>query len=160
MIKKTFVTELNKEFSIYGLITFFDENKDNKKLDLLNPSNNLKFEVKKTHIRPALVLNWEKYMQKDRILLSAITFLILICYVQRKIKQLVKNVKYILEIIDIIKILLLQVETENYLNPINISLNTNNVIQQLIKYNKYRYRFVLETFYSVLVLKMKQIIYF
>ena len=66
----------------------------------------------------------------------------------------------ILEIIDIIKILLLQVETENYLNPINISLNTNNVIQQLIKYNKYRYRFVLETFYSVLVLKMKQIIYF
>ena len=34
----------------------------------------------------------------------------------------------ILEIIDIIKILALQVETENYLNPINISLNTNNVI--------------------------------
>ena len=94
MIKETFVTELNKEFSIYDLITFSDENKDNKKLDLLNPSNNLKFEVKKTHIRPALVLNWEKYMQKDCILLSAITFLILVCYVQRKIKQLVKSVKY------------------------------------------------------------------
>ena len=47
-----------------------------------------------------------------------------------------------LKIIDIINILGLQVETENYLNPINISLNTNNVIQQLTKYNKYRYRFV------------------
>ena len=47
MIKETFVTELNKEFSIFGLITFSGENKDNKKLDLINPSNNLKFEVKK-----------------------------------------------------------------------------------------------------------------
>ena len=51
-----------------------------------------------------------------------------------------------LKIMDIINILGLQVETENYLNPINISLNTNNVIQQLTKYNKYRYRFVLESF--------------
>ena len=47
MIKETFVTELNKEFSIYDLITFSVENKNNKKLGLINPSNNLKFEVKK-----------------------------------------------------------------------------------------------------------------
>ena len=46
-----------------------------------------------------------------------------------------------LEIIDTITILGLQVEAENYLNPINISLNTNNVIQHFTKYNKYRYRF-------------------
>ena len=52
-----------------------------------------------------------------------------------------------LELIDTIKILGLQVETENYLNPVNISLNTNNVIQQLTKYNKYEYRFVLESFF-------------
>ena len=45
------------------------------------------------------------------------------------------------EIIDTITILGLQVEAENYLNPINISLNTNNVIHHFIKYNKYRYRF-------------------
>ena len=50
-----------------------------------------------------------------------------------------------LEIIATIKILGLHVETENYLNPINISLNNNNVIQQSTKYNKYRYRFVLES---------------
>ena len=47
-----------------------------------------------------------------------------------------------LEIINTIKILGLQVETENYLNPINLSLNTNNVIQQLTKYTKYRCSFV------------------
>ena len=51
-----------------------------------------------------------------------------------------------LEIIGAVKILRLQVETENYLSPINISLNSNNVIQQLSKCNKYRYRFVLESF--------------
>ena len=37
-----------------------------------------------------------------------------------------------------IKILGLQVETENYLYPINIFLNANNVIPQLTKYNKCR----------------------
>ena len=53
-----------------------------------------------------------------------------------------------LEIIDTIKISGLQVQTGKYLNPISISLNTNNVIQQLTKYNKCRYRFVLENFLS------------
>ena len=75
------------------MIYFSGENKGNEKLDLINPNNNSKFEVKKTHIRPAFVLNWEKYMKKYRILLSVITFLILVCYAQRKIKQLVKSVK-------------------------------------------------------------------
>ena len=75
------------------MIYFSGENKGNEKLDLINPSNNLKFEVKKTHIRPALILNWEKYMKKYRILLSVIMFLILVCYAQREIKQLVKSVK-------------------------------------------------------------------
>ena len=75
------------------MIYFSGENKGNEKLDLINLSNNLKFEVKKTHIRPALVLNWEKYMKKYRILLSVIMFLILVCYAQREIKQLVKSVK-------------------------------------------------------------------
>ena len=50
MIKETFVTELNKELSIYGLTTFSGGNKNNKKLDLINASNNLKLEVKKRHI--------------------------------------------------------------------------------------------------------------
>ena len=53
MINKTFVTELNEEFSIYGLITLSGENKDNKKLDLITPSNTLKLELKKDNIRPA-----------------------------------------------------------------------------------------------------------
>ena len=93
MIKKTFVTELNKEFSIYDLITFSVENKNNKKLGLINPSNNLKFEVKKDTYKTSISFELGKGHEKNHILLSAITFLILVCYVQRKIKQLVKSVK-------------------------------------------------------------------
>ena len=51
-----------------------------------------------------------------------------------------------LEVIDTIRILRLQIETQNFLIPIIISLNSNNAIEQLPKYNKYRYRFVLKTF--------------
>ena len=40
MINEIYVTQLNKEFSIYGLITFSGENKNNKKLDLVMPDNN------------------------------------------------------------------------------------------------------------------------
>ena len=44
-IKPTFTTELQKEFSIYGLISFSGETKKNNKLDLINPKNKLKFEM-------------------------------------------------------------------------------------------------------------------
>ena len=47
-----------------------------------------------------------------------------------------------LEVIDTIQILGLQIEAQNFLNPITISLNSYNVIEQLTKYSK----FVLETF--------------
>ena len=47
MINEIYVTQLNKEFSIYGLITFSDENKKNKKLDLVMPDNNIKFQFKR-----------------------------------------------------------------------------------------------------------------
>ena len=47
MINKIYVTQLNKEFSIYVLITFSGENKSHKKLDLVTPDNNIKFKLKK-----------------------------------------------------------------------------------------------------------------
>ena len=45
IIKPTFATELQKEFSIYGLISFSGETKKNNKLDLIKPGDNLKFEL-------------------------------------------------------------------------------------------------------------------
>ena len=40
------------------------------------------------------------------------------------------------EIIDIVRVLGLQVESENYLNPINISMNSNKLLKKLEKYKK------------------------
>ena len=145
MINETFVTELNKEFSIYDLITFSVENKNNKKLGLINPSNNLKFEVKKDTYKTSISFELGKVHEKESYTAvsdNVFNFGLL----RSKKNKTIGEKRKMLEIIDTIKILGLQVETENNLNPTNISLNTNNVIQQLTKYNKYRYRFLWEIF--------------
>ena len=67
MIKETFVTELNKEFSIYGLITFSGENKNNEKLDLINPCNYLKFEVKRDTYKTSISFELGKVHEKKII---------------------------------------------------------------------------------------------
>ena len=50
------------------------------------------------------------------------------------------------EIIDIDRVLGSQVESENYLNTINISMNSNDFLKKLEKYKRNKYRFVLENF--------------
>ena len=45
VIKSTFTIELQKEFSIYGLISFSGETKKNNKLELVSMRNKLKFEI-------------------------------------------------------------------------------------------------------------------
>ena len=47
IIKPSFTTELQKEFSIYGLVNFFGEIDEDKKLKVISPKNSLKFELEK-----------------------------------------------------------------------------------------------------------------
>ena len=47
MITETFLTELNKNFSTYGLISLSGETKTDNKLTLISPSNKLKFNLEK-----------------------------------------------------------------------------------------------------------------
>ena len=139
MIKETFVTDLTKEFSIYGLITFSGENKD-RKLDLIKPSNNLML-LKKDIYKTSISFELGKVHEKNPYIVVSDDVFNFGLLRSKKNKAIGEKHK-LLEIINTIKILGLQVETENYLNPINMSLNTNNVIQQLTKYTKYRYSFV------------------
>ena len=67
MIKEIYVTQLNKIFSIYGLITFSGENKNNKKLDLVRPDYNIKFQLKRDVYKNSIGLNWQKYSKKNLI---------------------------------------------------------------------------------------------
>ena len=45
----------------------------------------------------------------------------------------------VIEIIDIVRVLRLQVEPENYLNSINISMNSNKLLKKLEKHKKNKY---------------------
>ena len=50
-----------------------------------------------------------------------------------KKNKTIREKRKMLEVIDTIGILGLQVETQKFLNPITITLNSNNIIQQLTK---------------------------
>ena len=55
-IKKTFITALNKQLSIYGSFSYFSGNTSIKNLKLLDVSNSLKFLVAKKALKEDLKL--------------------------------------------------------------------------------------------------------
>ena len=69
MISEIYVTQLDKEFSIYGLITFSGENKNNKKLDLVMPDNDIKFQLKRDVYKNCIGFELAK-VHKKKILYS------------------------------------------------------------------------------------------
>ena len=64
IIKPSFTTELQTEFSIFGLINFSGESKKNNKVDLISPENNLKFELEKDTYKTELKLELNKVHSK------------------------------------------------------------------------------------------------
>ena len=64
MINEIYITQLNKEFSIYGLIIFSGENKNNKKLDLITPDNNIKFQLKRDVYKNSIGFELAKVSEK------------------------------------------------------------------------------------------------
>ena len=135
MINEIYVTQLNKEFSIYGLITFSGENKNNKKLDLVTPDYNIKFQLKRDVYKNSIGFELAKVLEKKSY--TVINNKILNFGLLRSNKNRFVGQKYKMkEIIDIVRVLGLQVESENYLNPINISMNSNKLLKKLEKYKK------------------------
>ena len=63
-INEIYVTQLNKELSIYGLITFSSENKHNKELDLVTPDNNIKFQLKRDICKNSIGFELAKVHEK------------------------------------------------------------------------------------------------
>ena len=63
MINEIYVTQLNK----YGLITFSGENKNNKKLDLVTPDNNIKFQLKRDVYENSIGFELAKVHEKNLI---------------------------------------------------------------------------------------------
>ena len=74
------------------------------------------------------------------------------CFVGQKYKMK--------EMIDIVRVLGLQVESENYLNPINISMNSNELLKKLEKYKKISIDLYWKISYLAQILQMKQMLFF
>ena len=146
VIKPTFTMELQKEFSIYGLISFSGEKKKDNKLELVSPQNRLKFEITRDIYKKDMKFELSKVHSKKTFNIVGdhiLNFSMLRTKKQNRIGQK-RNIGA--EIINTIHILGIQNTEFNFLNPVHISINSDLIIQQLTKYKNHRYRFVLQSF--------------
>ena len=145
VIKPTFTTELQKEFSIYGLISFSGETKKDNKLELVSPQNKLKFEMIKDIYKNDMKSELSKVHTKKTFNVVDNHILNFGILQTKKHKRVGEKRAMAGEIIDTVPILGIQNTEYNFLNPVYISINSDTVIQKLTKYKNYRYRFVLQS---------------
>ena len=123
MIKGTFSTELNKEFSTYGLITFSSKNKNNNKLILISPNRNLMFHLKKDVSKTSLNFELGKvHTNKSYSVASDILYKFSLFY--SKNNKTVSEKRIMLDVIDTIPIPGLQIETQNFLMKLKLLRET------------------------------------
>ena len=91
IIKPTFATEVQKEFSIYGLISFSGETKKNNKLDLIKPGDNLNFELIDDVYKNSLHFELGKVHTKKSFNVVSNKVLILLYCEQKKTNKQVKK---------------------------------------------------------------------
>ena len=144
IIKPTFTTELEKEFAIYGLINFSGEVKKNK-LNLITPQKRLKFEIEKDVYKTELRLELNKVHSKKTYDIVGDHILNFGMLMTKKQKTIGQKRGFDAEIIDSINIIGIQNIEYDFLNPIHVTINSDNVIQKLISYKNHRYRFVLQS---------------
>ena len=144
MITETFVTELSKNFSTYGLISFSGETKKYNKLTLIPPSSKLKFNLRKGFYKNNVGFELGKVHPKTSISTTRDNVLNFgILCTQKKLAGGKRTMSQ--EIIKTINVLGLQ-NFINYegMNPIEVSLDSNDIIERLAKYKKFKYSFLIE----------------
>ena len=161
IIKPTFTTELQKEFSIYGLINFSGESKKNNKLNLISPQNSLKFQLEIDIYKTELKFELNKVHTKKTFDIVGDHILNLGMLTTKKQKRVGEKRSLGDEIIDSVNVIGIQNIEYSFLNPIHININSDNVIQKLINYKNHRYRFVLQSLlFSSNVLNDTDVIFF
>ena len=146
LIKPTFTTELQKEFSIYCLISFSGETRKDNKLELVNPQNKLKFEMTRDIYKSDMKFELSEVHSKKTFNVVGDYILNFGMLNTKKQKRIGEKRPVGGEIIDTVQILGIENTEYNFLNLVHISINPDVVIQQLTKCKKYRYRFVLQSF--------------
>ena len=144
VIKPIYTTELQQEFSIYGLISFSGETKKNNKLDLIRSTERLNFQFIKDVYKNKLKFELSKIHTKKSFNIVSNNDCFGMLRTKRK-KTIGQKRPFNREIIESIKIFGIQNSEYNFLNPIYISITSDHIKQKLTNFRKYRYRFVLES---------------
>ena len=145
IIRPTFTTELQEEFSIYGLINFSGQINGKEKVKLISPNNYLKFDIEREIYKNQLKIELNKVHKKKTFNIvnnNVFNFGILTTNKKRKIgeKRIMTD-----EIIDSFTILGIQKLEYSYLNPIHINITSENIIRKLMSGKKNKYKFILKT---------------
>ena len=147
MITETYVSELNENISIYGLIAFWGKitDKDNK-LHLITPIHKLKFNLKKDTYENKEELKLEKVHTKTSFSTAqdnVLNFGIL-CTKRNKTIDEKKAMSH--EIVDTIHIVRLK-NFDDYgcLSPVEITIDSNKIIETLSNYKKHEFRIIIES---------------
>ena len=145
VITDTFVTELNENTSTYGLISFSSETKTDYKLHLITPHNKLKFNLKNDIYKNMVGFELDKGHTKTSFSTTRDYVLNFGILCSRKNKTVGEKGTMPMEIMETIHVLGLQ-NFVNYerMNLIEVTLDSNVIIERLANYEKYKYRFLVE----------------
>ena len=143
IIKPSFTTELQKEFSIDGMINFSTDINEGK-LKVISPKNNLKFEIERDIYKTEMKLELNKVHNKKTfdITNNNIFNFGILSTEKRKIGEKRKMTN---EVIDSLTIIGIQNIEYSYLNPVHIHIKSESVIRKLLSNKNNKYKFILKS---------------
>ena len=142
-IVPSFTSELETEFSIYGLVNFSNELRtENEKLNIITPENYLRFNVIDNILKNKLNFELTKvHTKKTFEIVDKAVYNLGILKTERNIGR---KRQAEVEVMDLVRIIGLQ-KTENlYLNPVDVNIKSESVIRKLMR-KKTKYKFVLRS---------------
>ena len=145
MIRPSFTTELQTEFSIYGLVNFSGKVNKEKKLKIVSPKNYLTFDVLKDTYKNNLNLELTKVHTKKTFEITGDKVYNIGILAVEKRKHVGQKRLIMPEIIDKIIIIGIQNSGYSYLNPVNIQIKSESIRKRLLLKKSNKYRFVLKS---------------
>ena len=146
MITEMYVSELTENISIYGLIAFLGKttNKDNR-LHLVMPKHKLKFIFKKDTYKNKIELKLGRVHTKISFSTPQDNVLNFDILCTKRNKTIGKKRAMSHKIVETVHNLGLQ-NFDNYgcLNPVEITIHSNEIIEMLSNCKKYKFRVILE----------------
>ena len=141
----SFTTELQTEFSIYGLVNFSNKLRtETEKLNIISPKNYLRFDIINDTLKNKLNLELTKVHTKKTFEIidnKVYNFGIL----RKESENTGKKRKVERKVMDIVRVIGIQKTEYQYLNPVHVHIKSENVIRKLMLKKNNKYRFILRS---------------